>query len=290
MKPWVVMPFIDLWNEFTLQAATDVLTQTAPCRLLLVDNGSGQEDRDAAARWVELHHSGSDLTSTIDRRVMLWHHSPPPPTLDITWNRALEAAWEAGAERALVVNNDVRLPRTTLEHLERAMTETGALFVSAVNVGEDSWLLLDGDKIAVPDFASRGGPDYSCFLISREGHQRFPFDPQFTYCGDLDHHRRIMLAGEGKRIFSVCVPYLHFASRTVVRHPRLALAAEEHRRRYAEKWGGPVNEEVFTEPYNNGSPIVADVAKPRTTPELQRACLTPPHDPPETGMDWERKH
>lgn len=267
---WVVMPFIDLWYEFTQQAAVDVLGQTAPRRLLLVDNGSGELDRVAADAWLQARGSWNK------RDAMIWHHDPPLPTLDATWNRALEAAWEAGAERALVVNNDVRLPATTLEHLERAMAETGALFVSAVNVGEDGFGEhgRDGWSHPYPDThpGVRGGPDYSCFLISKECHQRFPFDPQFTYCGDLDHHRRIMLAGEGKRIFGVCVPYLHYASRTIRKHPRLALVGDEHRRLYAEKWGGPVNQEVFTEPYNSGSPIVADVAKPRTTPELQRAC------------------
>lgn len=265
---WVVMPFIDLWSEFTLQAAVDVLAQTSPCRLLLVDNGSGQADRAAADAWLQ------SRGSWVDHRALIWHHDPPLPTLDATWNRALEAAWEAGAERALVVNNDVRLPRTTLEHLLRAMDETHALFVSAVNVGEPpgavaTWMQ---DDYEFPSMSSRGGPDYSCFLISKECHQRFPFDPKFTYCGDLDHHRRMMLAGEGKRIFGVCVPYLHYASRTINRHPRLAAMADEHRERYREKWGGRVNEETYTVPYGTGQQGFIP-PPPVTTPELQRACL-----------------
>lgn len=268
---WVVMPFIDLWHEFTLQAAVDVLSQTAPCRLLLVDNGSGEEDRRAADEWLQSRGSWDD------HRALIWHHDPPLPTLDATWNRALEAAWEAGAERALVVNNDVRLPPELLALLEQAMTETGALFVSAVNVGEEGfgkWKRehVQGNELKI-DWGSRGGPDYSCFLISKECHQRFPFDPQFTYCGDLDHHRRLMLAGEGKRIFGVCVPYLHFASRTVVRHPKLALAADEHRRLYREKWGGDVNQERWASPYGQGAVRGEGLDAHVTTPELQRACL-----------------
>jgi hypothetical protein len=277
---WVVMPFVDLFHEFTLQAACDVLAQTSSCRLLLIDNGSGDRDRRAAGEWVRLHHEGAGGDAS-RRKLLLWHHAPPLPTLDATWNRALEAAWEAGAERALVVNNDVRLHRQTLELLERAMDDTGALFVSAVNVGEK--FQEGAEEVAPADWASRGGPDYSCFLISRECHEKFPFDPQFTWAGDLDHHRRVMLAGEGKRIFSVCVPYLHFASRTMNKseeaQKRYGRLADEHRALYREKWGGGVNEERWLVPYGGG-PETVKLAEaepnpfgPVTTPELQRACL-----------------
>lgn len=280
-KPWVIMPFVDLWYAYTLKAAGDVLTQTAPCRLLLVDNGSGVADAQEADAWLAVRGSW------VDHQALIWHHNPPL-TLSASWNAALRAAWAAGAERALVVNNDVRLHRRTLELLLRAMDDTGALFVSAVNVGE-AFTGTDTD-LDLPNWDSRGGPDYSCFLISREGHQTYPFDEQFTYCNDLDHHRRMMLSGDGRRIFSVCVPYLHYASKTINRHPEFVKVAELHRELYAKKWGGPVNEEKWVMAYEPVDPLVdlwATTGKPITTPELQRACLAPEH---ETGMDWERKH
>lgn len=278
-RTWVVMPFVDLWEEFTRAAAGDVLGQTAPTRLLLVSNGSIGETV-AAQRWL------AERGSHLDRSAMLWYFAPML-TLSQVWNRALEMVWKGGGERALVVNNDLRLPRQLLEHLHRAMDETGALFTSAINVmdasrfGKGDWASNAeewvGGELPFPDLSSRGGPDYSCFLISRECHERFPFDDRFTYCNDLDHHRRVMLAGEGRRIFSVCVPYLHFASQTIRRRPELAKVADQHRAIYAEKWGGGVNAETFLEPYTEPSRVVRDdwaygrVAKPPvTTPELQQ--------------------
>jgi hypothetical protein len=261
-KTWVIMPFVDLWYAYTLHAAVDVLTQTSPCRLLLVDNGSGEGDAAAADDWLDIRGSWVDHTA------MIWHHKPAL-TLSAAWNAALRAAWAAGCDRALVVNNDIRLHAHTLELLHNAMDETGGLFVSAVNVAERFDAKARLDPI---DFSSRGGPDYSCFLISKECHNRFPFDEQFTYCNDLDHHRRIMLEGEGKRIFSVCVPYLHYASRTINSHPELARQADRHRELYREKWGGPVNEERWLQPYAHVD-VTAGDGPPVTTPELQRACL-----------------
>ncbi len=148
----------------------------------------------------------------------------------------------------LVPNNDVRLHPQTLRLLLQAIHNYGnALFVSAVNAGRATepyeW-----------DLASRGGPDYSCFLISKECFEKYPFDPELTYCSDLDHHRRILLAGEGDRIFSVNVPYHHLASQTIKTLPEEKARvyreqADAHRAYYSRKWGGGCNAETFAEPF-----------------------------------------
>jgi hypothetical protein len=100
-------------------------------------------------------------------------------------------------------------------------------------------------------------------------------------CEDLDYHRRLMLAGEGARIFSVNLPYLHYASATLKALPeqdavRIRQQIEQvSRAYYARKWGGPVNHETYWYPFDRHTteyridPVMLAV-EPPTTPELQR--------------------
>lgn len=119
---WVIMPFRNS-PEMTLTAVEDALAQTVPTRVLLVDQGASEEDREAIDRWIELRD---------DHRVLCWHFLPMLPSLSMVWNRALQFVWTLGGTVALVVNNDVRLHRQTVEVLQRALHATEALFVSAV--------------------------------------------------------------------------------------------------------------------------------------------------------------
>jgi hypothetical protein len=63
-----------------------------------------------------------------------------------------------------------------------------------------------------------------------------------------------MLGGDGSRIFSVNLPYLHYASGTINSEPEKALAwakrIEQSRAHYVRKWGGDVNHERFTIPFD----------------------------------------
>jgi len=128
-----------------------------------------------------------------------------------------------------------------------------ALFVSAVGVAPEQF----SPEFEPFDQHARGGPDFSCFLISRACHHRFQFDEGFVpaFCEDLDYHRRLMLAGEGHRIFSVNLPYLHYGSATLkAMEPGARATVEEKIERqsrayYQRKWGGPVNAERFVRPF-----------------------------------------
>ena len=259
--PWIIMPVL-AGPEVTVAALADCLTQTVPARILVVNQGVDDGFRHQLEQYAEEYED----------RLLVWSHVPPLPSLSATWNRALDAAWEAGAEMALVVNNDVRLRRDTIERLQTVLQQEAALFVSAVGVDEQSW----GSPLESADLRSRGGPDFSCFLIARYCHERFRFDEGFipAFCEDLDYHRRLMLAGEGGRIFSVNVPYLHLASHTL----KTLAPGEAQRIRaeietisrgyYREKWGGSVNEETFLLPFGAPSGWTRTDGS-ATTPYLQ---------------------
>lgn len=257
---WVIMPYLGNLDQ-TEQAAYDVLDQSLPdVHLLLIQQGG-----DPVAL-------GPGAVTT--GRAHHWHHDPPLPSLAATWNRALRMVWAGGGTQALVVNNDVRLPRQLYEALAIVQKATQAWFVSACNVGEAAWTTVPTSLLPFESqvLFSRGGPDFSCFLITRQCHVNYPFDEGFqpAYCEDLDYHRRLMLDGKGDTIFSVQIPYLHFASGTLKGMTPEARERKEQqinagsRAYYEKKWGGPVNHERWSIPF--------DALTDRdgvTTPELQ---------------------
>lgn len=273
---YILMPIL-AHPEYTRAAISDCLAQSLPTRLLLINQGVDDAFR------TELEQIAEQESD----RVLLWSHQPPLPSLAATWNRALQFVWEAGGTEALVLNNDTRLSPHTVLGLSSVMGHTGALFVSAVGVKEDQFdiqAIPDDRWLTPPDAAgwahpiSPGGPDFSCFLISHECHDRFPFDELFTpaFCEDLDLHRRLMLAGEGARIFSVNLPFLHYGSQTLKTVPnRSAIEAAINagsRVYYRRKWNGDCNQETSYYPFGDlNNPEAAYPIPPcgPTTPELQ---------------------
>ena len=286
---WCVMPILAN-REYTITAIADLLVQSVRTRLLLINQGVDDPFRDELER----------ISEAYGERVLLWSHQPPLPSLAATWNRALDFVWATGGTEALVVNNDVRLRVDTVEWLQRIFHWEQALFVSAVGVTPEQFdpaaeLIFPEDLDADPPALQKGGPDFSCFLISRECHYlacaAYRFDEHFTpaFCEDLDYHRRLLLAGEGARIFSVNLPYLHYGSSTrktldAPARMKLDRAIEQGSRSYyAKKWGGPVNQETFLQPFGGGFSEPAKVTDgTATTPYLQ---AHPPPDPLHGLMD-----
>lgn len=253
---YVIMPVLGA-RDYTRAAIADLLIQSVPTRLLVINQGVDNVFRDELEGIAEQHPD----------RVLVWHHVPPLVSLSATWNRALDFVWACGGEEALVVNNDVRLAPITLGALKINMDRTNCLFITAVGVTEPQYTKwrAEGDELFSIDTTSgvppnqTGGPDFSCFLISRACHTRFRFDESFipAYCEDLDYHRRLLLAGEGHRIFSVNLPYLHYGAGTLKTASDGQKAAIQaaisagSRAYYEQKWGGPVNQERFFAPFGD---------------------------------------
>jgi len=258
----VVIPFVDCW-EGTRQAIEDALAQSVKPHVLAIDNGSGREARREIDQLALEEPEG---------RLLVWHHDPPLPSLSATWNRALRAAWEMGLEQAMVCNNDVRLHPDTLACLKTALLAESALFVSAIGVTWEQWEGWDG----ACDYGSKGGPDFSCYLVSKECHERFPFDEEFVpcYAEDLSQRRMVLLAGEGHRQFSINLPFWHrdggsgtIKSWDPERRAQFNRAVEAGSRAYYQRlWGGRENQECWNFPFNR-QPTPEGVCT--TTPDLE---------------------
>jgi hypothetical protein len=269
---WAVIPFVN-GLELTQQATLDLLAQSLPTRVLLIANGASESLVSPMRAWVEPHHP----------RVLLWTWNPGLPSLSGCWNTALRYVWALGGTEALVVNNDIECWRHTYELLLATLQQTGALFVSAVGVKEPQYReWLTRDPLPIVEMDKRGGPDYSFFLVSKEGHQRYPFNENFrpAFFEDLTNHREYMLRGDGQRIFSINIPYLHHASATIKQYTpeerqKFNRAYAAGKAYYRELWGGDVNEERFVSPFGQHEP--AGGATYTTTPDLQRRCLAGLH-------------
>lgn len=267
---WAIVPFIDCWEQ-TKACLLNLLFQNLvpEVKLLAIDNGSSENTR----------HQLDQMVEAWAGRLYAWHHNPPMSSLAATWNAALDFVWQCGGEHALVCNNDIRLHPTTYRLLVEATRNPDSLplFVSAVGVTEeqyrDAWKEPPVGECCWNEKGMRGGPDFSCYLITKECHQKYRFDEGFTpaYCEDLDFHRRMMLGGDGQRIYSVNVPYLHIdrGSGTLKSWDPVRRANFEKqitfgsRAYYERKWGGPVNREAWITPFEGGTPIGG-----ATTPEL----------------------
>lgn len=270
MIRWIVMPTLDCWN-YTEPALFDCRAQQGmDPHVLVIDTGSSNEVREKMEQLAGRHHP----------RVVCWFTHPPRPALGATWNAGLNFVWQAGGEMALVVNNDVRLHRDTYARLAEVCQTTPAGFVSGVGVTEAqfdpelvhriTYEVVNGQTWV----ADHGGPDFSCFVITRDFHAQYPFDKRFVPCyhEDNDLHRRVLLAGDGRRMVGVNVPFLHYGSRTINRSPEIALAFaakfRQSQETYVKKWGGVPGEETYTRPDDPES-----VAEHVTNPELWARSL-----------------
>ena len=110
------------------------------------------------------------------------------------------------------------------------------------------------------DYTQRGGPDFSCFVITKECHSKYKFDENFApaFFEDNDFHRQVELGGDGDRIFSINVPYLHYGSQTIKqwtgeRREKFDQAFVKCREYYVSKWGGMPHHETFDRPFGGKS-------------------------------------
>lgn len=252
--------------KLTRAAIADVLNQTIPVKLLVINQGCSDEMRTEFEQLAEQND-----------RIYIWSYDPPLPSLSAAWNRALQFVWDTGETYAFLINNDIRMHREMLSGLRYCASTLDGWFVSGVGVHQQ----VDTIDVSAAVTGSRGGPDFSCYLITKEGHQTYPFDEGFipAYCEDLDTHRRYMLGGHGDKIFSVNLPYWHVGGgsgtlKALDPDKRAALEAKigASRAYYERKWGGPVNQERFTVPFDERT-----AQEGVTTPELQKGQLTDVH-------------
>src|SRR6266566_252385 len=201
------------------------------------------------------------------KRNLATMHFNPPLSVAESWNRGLEFVFRAGAEYAMVVNNDVELRPDTM----RRLVDDGGGFVTAVGTRDPNKIepmvayelprggnykegqtVLIGEPLKIsaesaypaPDPAmKRPHPDFSCYLIRRSVWETVgPFDENFkiAFSEDLDMHVRLHKAGI--KAYCIDLPFLHHGSMTIKNAEpaevrKIQIQAEKNRAYFKKKWG-----------------------------------------------------
>ncbi len=262
---WIILPIVN-GEDYLRALLPDLLHQTLPTRLLIIDQAS---DRDCSNYLQSLQDDAA--------RILVWRVDPKM-SLGATWNVALEFVAGQDEGGAWILNHDIRVRPEMGEYLQQVQEKYDVYFVSGVGVTRDqfdTFAALSRDAIDdviwhVPDedLGAMGGPDFSCFYFTIEGWRKYPFAEIFypAYMEDVDLHRRLMLGGDGQRIFGVNFPFYHVASATI-KHSTAARKSLDARYRgvleaYTKKWGGKPNQETYARPYRKASGDEVDVTTP----------------------------
>ena len=193
MDNWVLCPFRNN-SALALAGIKSILSQSIPVRIFAIDNDS----RDNTPQLLE----------SLGHEHIVTHHSPQ---LGVAggWNAGLRYLFQVeGAERVLVVNQDVQLLPTTYEALDAERAE----FVSTVSTHDKESLKTYKNSSGL----KRPHPDFSCFLIGRKCYATVgPFDETFypAWFEDNDYH--IRAARAGIELYCIDMPFYHYAAGTV---------------------------------------------------------------------------
>lgn len=180
------------------------------------------------------------------------------------WNVGLRNLFEdEGADHVLVCNSDTVLPEIMYSALLERVKAWGAKFVTGISVSDNP-----PPRLFIPREPAEG-PDFSCFLITKECWERIGrFDENLVhYCGDLDYHLRAWR--QGIHLFNTGYPFFHERSSTLrMASPKdrraIGLQADADRETFRQKWnlppGGPKFAAAFSpETFGIDNPAIQEL-------------------------------
>jgi len=236
-KLHIVMPVLNA-IEYTKTAYESIKTKQN-FQFHLVD----QESSDGTQAW------GEEMA----KHKRFWYHRfDPRVSLSEAWNTGIiESFRDDRCKYVLVTNNDVLFHRLTIDAMIKAMERSNYAMVTGDNVAPTYQGRIDEfykhkvdksseefDHTPITDWRAEG-PDFSCFLISRQTIRDVGFfDENFNpaYKEDWDYHIRMFLAGKNSKRFTTA-PYYHYGSMTVRVNPSLGLGSHRTTGYFAKKWG-----------------------------------------------------
>lgn len=221
----------------TKKAVKSALDQNVPVDVLVIDNAS----TDGTAQWLAT-------------RPVATMHTGEQWALAKCWNVALKSLWKLGYDRALVLNNDLKIHPSTV----RTLDSMGLPFVTCVSVNTEEQFVEGTANIPSREellAGARPHPDYSCWLMRREVTDAgcwFNEECYPAYCEDSFHHKKMHDAS----IDAMCVslPFLHYGASTLkdsnpAEARKIREGADRNRLLFKKAYGclpgGPGYEELF---------------------------------------------
>ena len=245
MKVAIIIPSINLWNQYT-KPCIDSIKTSHNYRILLIDNASTDETLVEAGKLV------SDTFSHRRNNVRL--------SCAQSWNMGIKDAWERGFDYVLVLNNDVILHPDCIDRMVERFEKGGVGMVTALDVrGECAlpMMIMNKKSKDYEDVPEAPHPNFSCYMINKEcwdivGEIDEGFEK--AYWEDNDFHKRMVLSGVNAIVYPPALFY-HFGSKTqneALGKPIVdGQLFEKNRAYYKGKWGGNPGEDKYEHPFNN---------------------------------------
>jgi GT2 family glycosyltransferase len=249
-KIGIIMPVLNLWNEFTKAALSSIFSQNyiGEYQVHIIDNGSDDATRKESMRLVSTNENVIYTRNAVNEGVAK------------SWNFGVEQAIDAGCDKFFILNNDILLEENAMSKLVRRLNKGGIGMATCndihgekpenMNVME---FMRSLDKSNVEEAES---PCFSAFMFTKDTWDKVgSFDETFypAYFEDNDYHYRMKLAGI-KAILHPTSLFYHFVSRTqnqITDRPIVPnFSFDRNRDYYIAKWGGEPGKEIFKKPFN----------------------------------------
>jgi len=239
----IIIPYIDS-PEYT-RGVLDSLKTKEQYHLIMIDNASG---KDCDKLNGELKRRENTTLIRNDQNV----------GCASAWNQGMAMALkEKSVDKVAVLNNDIILNRECIDRLIKKQEELRYPVITATDMAKEC--AAPEDVIKMPILSWQfvvDEPEFSCFLISREGYGLIgEFDERFypAYFEDNDYHYRAKLLK--KRLVKTSTAlYYHYGSRTIKGNVAIKETVnayyEQNREYYKEKWGGEPGEEKYKIPFD----------------------------------------
>lgn len=251
-KVSIIIPVINLWNEYTIQCLCSIKT-IYPFRILLIDNGSSDETE---KEYLSMIMAAEDKYDYIKNAGNIG--------VSKSWNLGIKDSFDKGYDYVFIINNDVIFHEQCIDRLVDRLNKGNVVLASALDVRGECQVPEEvyGLKLKVGLKESQS-PNFSAFMITKELIEKVGwfdegFDP--AYFEDNDMHYRIKTAG----LKAVCHPlamFYHFGSRTQgdIRYPGGLVPGSQFlqcRDYFIQKWGGEPGSEKFNHPFGDASKSV----------------------------------
>lgn len=243
MKIGVLIPYLNC-EQYVEQLVLS-LTSQFDLKVLLIDNNSK----------LNISESMSDQVLSGDTEC---RRMPENIGVAGAWNLGLKELFShADIDYVLVLNNDVLLHPHAIDNLVKVIGTGRFPIVTGTDVAKKC--AYPGEVVDLPTPEREtlvDEPEFSCFMISREGYALLgDFDQKFfpAYFEDNDYHYRARLLK--KRLVKLNTAlYYHYGSRTTKENEEVGAVVNtfylQNEAYYVTKWGGKPGEEAYTIPFN----------------------------------------
>lgn len=242
----VVVPVINLWNEYTKNCIDTLFASTYPIhQIILIDNAS-TDCTEAVASDYAKQYANFVYIRNAERR-----------SVSASWNQGTQYAISGGATHVVVINNDTLLHTHAIENLMAFLDNSEGY---GVITGRDISRVVSPNGLETVELVDNvdDHPDFAFFLITAGNYEIMGgFDEEFTpaYFEDNSFAYKTKLAGL-KYGSLLSAPFYHFGSRTqntalgngqtVCPSPQF----ENNRKLYVDMWGGNPGEETYKTKFN----------------------------------------